>query len=214
MKIYKYNEMPDTKIFESNLSEELSKSGYSNEEIQKMISFSKETKLGAYMTEHGTEFTFGILNAIYLDIESNKFKTDLFKNIFKVFYRSIPNIISWILPVFNVVGMTVSLVRGTNKVIAPIVENPGKNYPEFLKKFLSIVDNVSEGELPINDPLRKAFLLSDNIIKLVNPNVIHRFIYHLSNKMSQEDSRKRVPDNYVEDEFRLWVKEQYNITIS
>lgn len=209
MRVRKFGE----EIFENHLNDELRRSGFSDLEIDEMTKLSKETKLGQYMIENGSQFTFGILNAIYLDIEANKFKTDIFKNIFKSFYRIIPGVVALTLPIVGVVGMTLSVVRGTNRVITPIIENPGKTYPDFLKKFLTVLTNVVDGELPIDDPLRKAFLLSDNIIKIIKPDIIHQFIYYLSDKMSKEDPLSVVPDNYIEMEFRLWVEENYQIRI-
>jgi len=170
-------------------------------------------KLGDYLKEHGREITFGMLKAIFDDaIKFNK-NRKIGLGAVKMTHRLIPMAMATVYPLASIVGMMLGSTRALDKILVPIVSDPGKNYPEFLKKFIKTTTNIVEGDIKplVSNKFYKAFVVSDGISKMLDKNVLDSFARELSDKMSLENESTPVPDNYIENELKHYINVNYQI---
>ena len=206
--ILKYNEF----LFEgNNVKKELLKLGYEKKELSEIQNKVITGELGSFLNSEGKSFTFGILNAIYLDSIELHRNYELRKGGVKALIRAIPMAFSPISVLASYIGMAFGGSRAVNKILKPILENPSRNYPDFLKKLISKSMSVVEGEIGGTDPIKNAFVVSDGLVDMLNQDVIYDFTIYLSGKMSKEDSDSIVPDYYIENELRKYLNNKFNL---
>ena len=70
---------------------------------------------------------------------------------------------------------------------------------------------IQEGELEVKDRFTRAFVVQDRLIEAIKPEVLEEFSVYLSNKMSLEDESSEVPDNYIENELKIYLNKKFDI---
>lgn len=115
-------------------------------------------------------------------------------------------------PIIAIVGYVLGSSRAFNKVIAPILAEPGHDYPSFLKKVIDATMRVAEGDLTSpKDRFTRAFVVSDRIVDAIKPEVLQRFSLFLSEKMSLMNPDEEVPEHYIENELKKYLNDHYGI---
>jgi hypothetical protein len=211
--INKYDHFLILEKFDNNIIEELKRLGITDkEEIDKHLYHAKRGNLAKYLNEKGKNITFGILKAIFLDAQEAKKVTDLKVGVVKALHRIIPMALAPFFPVLAILGYILGTSRAFNKVIAPILANPGNDYPEFLSKLITSTMKVAEGELITNkDRFTRAFVVSDGIVDVIKPEILQEFAIYIGDKMSKEDQDKEVPVNYIENQLKRYINRKYDI---
>lgn len=210
--IRKYNHFLILEKFDSNIKTELIRLGITDEEELKYhIKSANKGHLAEYLKDRGTKFTFGILKAIFLDAIEARKKADLKVGVVKMAHRLIPIALAPFFPILAILGYILGTSRAFNKVIAPILADPGSDYSAFLKKIIDSTMRVMEGEIKVKDRFTRAFVVSDRLIEAIKPEIIHKFSIHLAKKMSEIEPSMEVPDHYIENELRKYLNEQFEI---
>lgn len=213
-KIKKYNQFLLLEKFDDNIIAELKRLGVTDKlEIEKHLFSAHRGNLGRYLEVNGRKFTFGMLHALFLDALEAKKKTDLKQGVIKAIHRIVPMALAPFFPILAIVGYILGTSRAFNKVIAPILADPGNDYPRFLNKLITSTMKIAEGEIiPTKDRFSRAFVVSDNLIEALKEEVLREFANYLSNKMSKEDRDLEVPDNYIDNELKTFLNKKYNIS--
>lgn len=213
-KLKKYNSFLILEKFDDNIIAELRRLGVEDEEeIKKHLYHAHRGNLAKYLEENGRDFTFGLLNAIFHDARDAKRRTDIKIGVIKAIHRIIPMALAPFFPIVAIIGYILGSSRAFNKIIAPILAEPGNDYPAFLKKVIDASMRVAEGDLTIyeKDRFTRAFVVSDNLIDAIKPEVLQKFSLYLSEKMSLENPEEAVPDNYVENELKSYINDEFGV---
>jgi hypothetical protein len=211
--IKKYDQFLILEKFDDNIIEELKRLGVTDkEEINNHLYHAHRGNLGKYLEENGKKFTFGMLHALFLDAQDAKKKTDLRIGAIKAFHRMAPMALAPFFPILSIVGYILGTSRAFNKVIAPILADPGKDYPSFLNKLITSTMKIAEGELvTIKDRFSRAFVVSDNLVDAIKEDVLREFAVYLSSKMGKEDPDKEVPEHYIENQLKRYLNRRFDI---
>lgn len=208
----KYNEYLILEKYEENLKYKLSRMGIKDkDEIKYYLNAAKNGNLGHELKKNGKKFTFGVLSAIFKDAIQAKKQTDLKKGAVKMAHRLIPIILAPFFPILSIMGYILGTSRAFNKIINPILFNPGTNYNEFLKKIIDKSMKVAEGEIPIKDRFSRAFVVSDNLVSAIKPEILQEFSIYLANKIYNMDLSEVVPDYFVENELKKYINDNFNV---
>jgi hypothetical protein len=198
--------------FDKNIKNEFIRLGVTDEdEISELVKASKKGHLAQHLQEKGEKFTFGMLNAIFKDSISAKKNADLKIGFVKMVHRIVPITLAPFFPVIAIIGYIFGTSRAFNKIITPILTNPGTEYSGFLKKLIDTGIKISEGEISVKDRFTRAFVVSDNLTEAIKPDVLHIFSLELSKKMSLENPDTEVPEHYIENEFKKYLNDNYNV---
>jgi len=183
------------------------------DEIQTQIVLSKKGDLHRYMMEHGEEFTFGILRAIFKDAKNAKMKTDIKKGIIQAIPRGLPVLLAPFYPILAVVGVILGTSRTFNKLIKPLFNNLNSEskYADFLKTMVFYYMKFPEGDVNLKDRFSRAFVVTDRLIDAVKPEVIEDFSKKLVLQMDSEPDDKPVPDHYIENELKKYLNDNYDV---
>jgi hypothetical protein len=213
MKLKKYDHFLILEKFDDNITKELIRLGVTDKsELDEYVKQSHRGNLATYLGKSGKDFTFGLLHAIFLDAQEAKRKTDFRTGVIKMAHRLIPMALAPFYPIMAIVGYILGTSRAFNKVIAPILADPGKNYPDFLRKLVEQTMKVAEGEvIPTKDRFARAFVVDGSITDMIKEDVLFEFTIHLSDKMSKEDPDKIVPDHYIENQLRKYLNRRFDI---
>lgn len=212
MLIVKYNDFLLFEKYDTNLIKQFKKLGVSDKsDLNELIYHSHNGNLGKYLEKNDKKFTFGILHAIFLDAIEAKRKSDLKVGIIKAIHRITPTLLAPFFPVIAIIGAVFSTTRTFNKVITPILNDPGRDYPEFLTKIIKSSMRLAEGEFSPKDRFSRAFVVNDNLVSALRENVLIDFSKYLANKMSNEDSFKEVPDHYIENELKDYINNRFKV---
>jgi len=211
--VKEYNQFLILEKFDKNIIEELKRLGVTNqEEINKHLYHAHRGNLAKYLQENGKKITFGMLKALFLDAQSAKRRTDLKVGFVKAIHRIVPMALAPFYPILAIVGYILGTSRAFNKIITPILADPGTDYPEFLNKVITSTMKVAEGELvPTKDRFTRAFVVSDGIVDFIKPEVLQEFANYLSEKMSKMDQDLEVPDNYIENQLKRYLNRRYDV---
>ena len=212
-KLRNYDSFLILEKFDDNIIAELRRLGVTDEdEINKHLYHAHRGNLAKYLVENGKQFTFGMLNALFHDARDAKRRTDIKLGVIKAIHRIIPMALAPFYPVIAIAGYILGSSRAFNKVIAPILSEPGKDYPSFLKKIIDASMRVAEGDFTDEkDRFTRSFVVSDRLVEAIKPEVIQKFSLFLSDKMSLENSDSPVPDNYIENELKSYLNEHFGI---
>jgi hypothetical protein len=209
--IYKYKQFTES-FGKSNVDKELLEIGYNKEDLPELNKLVVSGELGKFLNSEDKNFTFGMLSAIYLDCIKLHKKHELKRGLAKAIVRAVPMLFSPISAVVSIVGQLFGGSRAIGKIVKPIIDDPGKSYPEFLKKFIRTSIKIAEGELSIDCILKPmAFVVSDKLVDMVDHKVLLKFTIYLSEKMSKEDKDKVVPDFYIENELRKYLNDNFSL---
>lgn len=213
MGLIKYKDFLILEKFDDNIIAELKKLGVTDEdEINQHLYHAHRGHLAEYLNKKGRKFTFGMLNALFKDSRDAKRRTDIKIGVIKAAHRILPMALAPFFPIVAIIGYILGTSRAFNKVIAPILAEPGHDYPEFLKKLIDATMRVAEGDLTINkDRFTRAFVVSDKIIDIIKPEILQTFSLYLSDKMSLMNPDDEVPDHFIENELKKYLNTNYNI---
>ncbi len=213
MKIKKYNEYNLVlEKFDKNLKKELKRIGVTDENDIKLYLYnSHRGLLGQYLEKHDKKITFGLLYAIFRDALVAKKRSDLNVGAVKMITRILPIGMAPFFPIISILGYILGTSRAFNKVIMPLLNDPEKNYSDFLKKIIKGSMTIAEGEIKMKDRFTRAFVVSDGIVDMIKPEILRLFSIELSNKMMIEDLDKEVPEHYIENELKKYLNDNYNI---
>lgn len=212
-KLKKYNDYLILEKFDSNIKDELKRLGVTDEEeINKHLYHAHRGNLAKYLTENGKAFTFGMLNALFKDARAAKIKTELKVGVIKAAHRIVPMLMAPFFPMLAIFGYILGTSRAFNKVIAPILAEPGHDYPDFLKKVINATMRVAEGDLTSEkDRFTRAFVVSDRLVEAIKPEVLQKFSLELSEKMANMDSNMEVPEHFIENELKDYLNRNFEI---
>ena len=212
-KLRNYDSFLILEKFDDNIIAELRRLGVTDQdEINKHLYHAHRGNLAKYLIENGKQFTFGMLNALFHDARDAKRRTDIKVGVIKAIHRIIPMALAPFFPVIAIAGYILGSSRAFNKVIAPILSEPGNDYPSFLKKVIDASMRVAEGDFTDEkDRFTRSFVVSDRLVEAIKPEVLQKFSLFLSDKMSSENPDSTVPDNYIENELKSYLNEHFGI---
>jgi len=176
----------------------------------------REGHLGEYLRENGQKFTFGVLKIIFEDALAHKKKRLLKKGALKMLHRIIPMALSFFFLPLSIIAFALGFSRALDKIILPVLIDPGKNYNEFLKKMLLNSIKLLEGDYKMfmkKDWFYDAIGIDYNLKHLIKTEEFVKFAHFLADKIENEDPDKELPKKYVQNELKKWIKSEYNIDI-
>ena len=216
MRIKRYNSYINENLLlrDDNLEDELRKMGVEGDELKKQVRLAKRGQLGTYLIENGGEFTFGILAAIFRDAKEAKIAQETKKAFLSALPRAIPLVLAPFFPIMAIVGLVFGSTRLFNRITKPIFQNleTDSKYVDFLKNFVEVAAKVPEGEVDVKDRFTRAFVVEDRLIDALKPEVVDAFANYLSKKMEAEADDKAVPDNYIENELKQYLNDNFDVT--
>jgi len=212
-KLKKYEHFLILEKFDDNIRLELKRLGVTDQdEINRHLYHAHRGHLAEYLNQTGRKFTFGMLNALFMDARDAKRRTDLKVGVIKAIHRLVPITLAPFFPILAVIGYILGTSRAFNKVIAPILADPGHDYPSFLKKVIDSTMRIAEGDLTTEkDRFTRAFVVSDKIVDVVKPEILQKFSLYLSEKMSLMNPDTEVPEQFIENELKNYLNVQFNI---
>ena len=211
-KLNKYNQFLLLEKFDDNFKEELYRLGITDkDEINRHLYFAHRGHLADYLKTQGKEIKFGMLLALFKDAQIAKKRTDLKVGIVKAIHRVLPMALAPFFPIAAIFGMILGSTRAFNKILAPILQDSSTTYEGFLKQLIDRSMKVAEGEIPVKDRFTRAFVVSDNLVAAIRPDVLQQFSLNLSKKMSMEDPNMSVPDNYIENELKDFLNKNFDV---
>jgi hypothetical protein len=213
LKIKKYDHFLILEKFDDNIIAELKRLGVTDkDEINRHLYHAHRGNLAKYLQEKGKNITFGMLRALFLDAQAAKKRTDLKVGVVKALHRIAPMALAPFFPILAIFGYILGTSRAFNKVIAPILADPGTDYPEFLSKLITSTMKIAEGELvPVKDRFTRAFVVSDGITDAIKEDVLREFSIYLANKMSRKNPDEEVPEHYIENELKTYLNTRFDI---
>lgn len=184
-----------------------------DDEIQTQIVLSKQGNLHRYMQEHGEEFTFGVLRAIFKDAKDAKMRTDIKKGFIQAIPRGLPVLLAPFYPVLAIVGLILGTSRTFNKLIKPLFNHldSDSKYVDFLKTMVFYYMKLPEGEVSLKDRFSRAFVVTDRLIDAIKQETIDAFTKNLVDRMETEPDDKPVPDHYIENELKKYLNDNYDV---
>ena len=216
MRIKRYNSFINENLLlkDDHLEAQLTKMGVEGDELKRQVGLAKRGELGTYLEENGKEFTFGLLAAIFRDAKEAKFGQETKKAFLSAIPRAIPMILAPFFPIMAIVGLVFGSTRLFNRITKPIFQNMDSNskYVDFLKSFVEVAAKVPEGEVDVKDRFTRAFVVEDRLIDALKPDVVDAFATYLSKKMEAEPDDKVVPDNYIENELKQYLNDNFDVT--
>jgi hypothetical protein len=214
-KVKKYNDFLILEKHDRNIREYLISIGVTDkEELDRQVTLSKHGHLATYLHSKGDNFTFGILNAIFKDAIKAKKRTTLKKNIFNILPMAIPLSLAPFFPVLAIIGTIFGSSRLVHRIFDTIFTylEPQSKYTDFLKKTIDTYMMLPEGQINLKDRFSRAFVVSDRLIEALKPEVIDEFTTFISDKMGKEDNDKVVPEHYIENELKIYLNDNFDIT--
>ena len=211
-KLKKYNEFLILEKFDDNIKSELLRLGVTDEaEINAHLYHAHRGHLADYLHEKGKIFTFGMLLALFKDAQVAKRRTDIKVGVVKALHRVIPMALAPFFPIIAIFGYILGSSRAFNKIITPILSDPGNEYTGFLKSIIDSSMKVAEGEIPVKDRFTRAFVVSDHLVEAIKPEVLQKFSIQLSEKMAQMDPDTEVPEHYIENELKTYLNDNFEV---
>jgi hypothetical protein len=211
-KLKKYNQFLILEKFDDNFKAELLRLGITDkDEINRHLYYAHRGHLADYLKTQGKEIKFGMLLALFKDAQTAKKRTDLKVGIVKAVHRVLPMAISPFFPIAAIFGMILGSTRAFNKILAPILQDSSTSYEGFLKQLIDRSMKVAEGEIPVKDRFTRAFVVSDNLVAAIRPEVLQQFSNELSKKMSLLDPNRTVPEHYIENELKEFLNKNFDV---
>jgi hypothetical protein len=211
-KLKKYNQFLILEKFDDNFKAELLRLGITDkDEINRHLYYAHRGHLADYLKTQGKEIKFGMLLALFKDAQTAKKRTDLKVGIVKAVHRVLPMVISPFFPIAAIFGMILGSTRAFNKILAPILQDSSTSYEGFLKQLIDRSMKVAEGEIPVKDRFTRAFVVSDNLVAAIRPEVLQQFSNELSKKMSLLDPNRTVPEHYIENELKEFLNKNFDV---
>jgi hypothetical protein len=174
----------------------------------------RKGELSKYLRKNCKKFTFGILKSIFEDAILYKKRREMIKGGYKMIHRALPMLLAYIYFPIWVLGNVLGFSRALNKILKPMLKNPETSYNKFLIKFITSIIHITEGEIKYvmgHDWFYDAFVMEDDLLKMLRKDVIRDFAVYLADKMTKEDDNKVVPHHYVENMLKIYLNDNYNI---
>ena len=174
----------------------------------------KQGKLAEYIDE-GNTLKFGMLKALYHDAIEYKKKREYQKGAAKFAMRIIPLAMA---PVFFPVWLVAQILgttRALDKIIIPALQ-VNNNYKGFLKSMVVKTMNLAEGDIkPFlgKDWYYDVFYVHDGLTKMVKEKYIFQFATFITDKIQNKPDDEEVPHYWLDDEFRKWLNEKFNLDL-
>jgi len=211
-RLNKYENFLIVEKFDDNFIDELKRLGITDQdEINRHLYYAHRGHLADYLKTQGKEIKFGMLRALFLDAQTARKRTDLKVGIVKAIHRVLPMALAPFFPIAAIFGMILGSTRAFNKILAAILQDSSTTYEGFLKQLIDRSMKVAEGEIPVKDRFTRAFVVSDNLVAAIRPEVLQQFSIELSNRMSKEDPNMVVPDNYIENELKEFLNRNFDV---
>jgi hypothetical protein len=211
-RLNRYQEYLILEKFDDNFKAELKRLGITDEdEINRHLYHAHRGHLSDYLKSQGQELKFGMLLALFKDAQTAKKRTDLKVGFVKAVHRILPMALAPFFPIAAILGMIFGSTRAFNKILAPILQDASSTYEGFLKQLIDRSMKVAEGEIPVKVRFTRAFVVSDNLVAAIRPEVLQQFSIELSKKMSLENPNKIVPENYIEDELKDYINQNFDV---
>ena len=211
-KLNKYTDFLILEKFDDNFKAELLRLGVTDQdEISRHLYHAHRGHLAHYLKSQGKDIKFGMLLALFKDAQVAKKRTDLKVGVIKAIHRIVPMALAPFFPIAAVFGMIFGSTRAFNKILAPILQDTSTTYEGFLKQLIDKSMKVAEGEISVKDRFTRAFVVSDNLVAAIRPEVLQQFSNYLSKKMSLESSDTSVPDNYIENELKEYINQNFDV---
>jgi hypothetical protein len=210
--IKKYDEFLIQEKYDKNIKAELKRLGVTKKDIKTHLYHAHRGNLGKYLNENGTVFTFGMLNALFKDAQTAKKRSALKVGVVKMIHRVTPMALSPFFPIIAIAGFLFGSTRAFNKIMKPILEDPGNNYNTFLNKVIKSSMKIAEGEINTKDRFTRAFVVSDRLVQAIRPDVLHQFSIELSDRMSKMDPSMEVPEHYIENELKMYLNDKFEVS--
>jgi hypothetical protein len=155
-----------------------------------------------------------MLKAIFKDAKYAKKRTIAKQDVARILPVAIPLALIPFYPVAAVIGTIFGTSRLFNKVFKLVFNyiEPQTQYAEFLKKMVDTYMKIPEGRIELKDRFSRAFAVSDRFIDAIKPEVVDEFTNFLCKKMEKEDDDKAVPDHYIENELKLYINDNFNVS--
>jgi len=148
--------------------------------------------------------TFGQLRYLIENSKRKKFLLSLGEGGYKAIIRLLP----WFIPQVAIAGFLGSSIRAFNKIIKPTLEETS-NYKTWWGKIILKITKLSEGDLPITDPLSKIFFISDGLLHLMDDKVRLKFSKYISDLVATKSDDEPVPEFFVENELRKYLNDKF-----
>jgi hypothetical protein len=148
--------------------------------------------------------TFGQLKKIVKTATKKRLTQHIGEGTYKATLRLLP----LALPQFVIIGFVGSIIRASNKIFRPTLEDT-QSYKKWWGKLSLKIFNAVEGELNINDPLFRVFFISDGLMTMMNNKDRIKFARYLLGIISKIPETDEVPKFYVENELRNWINQKY-----
>jgi len=211
--IKKYDDFLIQEKYDKNIKIELKRLGVTDKkDINTYLYHAHRGNLGQYLNEKGDKFTFGMLNALFKDAQDAKKRTDLKVGAVKMLHRVTPMALAPFFPIIAIAGFIFGSTRAFNKIMKPILEDPGNDYNGFLKKVIQSSMKIAEGEISTKDRFTRAFVVSDKLVQAIKPSVLQEFSIELSGIMSNMDPEQEVPDHYIENELKMYLNNRFEVS--
>lgn len=210
-----YNEHKDVDVDVTKLNF-FNKNDISDDEIEKryLITLGKKGELIKYLKEDTIHIKFGVFKSIFNDAILYKKRREYIKGGYKFVHRTIPMLLGPVIFPVWLIGKILGTSRAINKIIKPVLQINHKSYNSFLTNLITKTMNVMEGDIRFllhNDWFYSIFYIEPGLINMVRKEYFLEFADFLSNKISKEDDDKIVPKFYVENHFRIWLNNKFNL---
>jgi hypothetical protein len=180
-----------------------------------LLEIGKKGKLAEYIDE-GNVIKFGMLKALYLDAIEYKKKREYQKGFAKFAMRAIPLVMAPIFFPVWLVSQILGTTRAVNKVIVPALNMEPKTYDSFLKNLVTKTMNLAEGDIkPFlgNDWYYDVFYVHDGLTKMVRQEYIYQFTIYITEEIQKKGDNVTVPHYWLDNEFRKWLNEKFDIDL-
>lgn len=188
----------------------------SDEDIEKkyLIALGKKGELIKHLKKDTTQITFGMLKDIWHDALEYKKKREYIKGGYKFLHRAVPMALGPIMFPVWLIGKILGTTRAINKIIRPVIEVHYHNYNNFLVNLITKTMSVMEGDIRYvlgRDWYYDVFYMNWGLINMVRKEHLLEFAKHMSDKMEKQPDDKLVPRLYMENQFRMWLNNKFNL---
>lgn len=214
MKINRYNDFLIKEAYDKNVKAKLIEMGVENpHELKRQVWLAKHGHIGNYLTKRGSKFTFGLLHAIFLDAINAKRVTKVKKAFLNILPSVLPLALVPFFPTIAIIGTIFGTSRIFHRVFNPLFEylNPQSKYADFLKKMIDSYMKIPEVDIEFKDRFTRAFVVSDEFVHVVKPEILDEFSTFLCKKMERTNPDDEVPNYYIENELKKFINKKYKI---
>lgn len=220
--------LKDFKIFESGLGEYYDDFATIDEPFENILDkkdleekyikeIGKQGELLKYIENGKIELTFGVLKSLFNDAIKYKKKRELTKGTYKFLHRIVPMALASVSFPLWVISQILGGSRALNKILVPVLRMNPSNYKNFLTNIITKTMDLMEGDIKMfmgDDWFYKVFMVDWGLIKMVRKEHIMKFTEEIVEKMESMPDDEIVPLYYIENEFREYLNNRFNLNPS